>query len=88
MRLLEMKRRCGLLDEETAGTIKARIGKAQELMGRIDASGTADESLRPEIRELFNLSSICEKKELEWPVKRRKVVKPAGVLRYLLSPRP
>jgi len=82
LRLNEMKRRTGLIDEQTANEVRERIHEAQAAVARVD-SVMRDESiktpeekearlgdLRREMEELSQ-STICEKTELRWPVNFR-----------------
>ena len=82
LRLNEMKRKSGLIDDKTADEVKNRIAEAKIAMARVDevmrdASLVTPEerekkmgSLRREMEELSQ-STICEKTELRWPVNFR-----------------
>jgi hypothetical protein len=85
LRLLETKARHGLLEAGTARGIMDRIRRSRALMDRIDEACQPDGNLRREMRSLFDGDSICAKRELEWPFKYRKLIRPAAVMRRLLS---
>ena len=82
LRLNEMKRKSGLIDDKTANEVRDRIGEAKLAMARVDdvmrdiSLDTPEKreeklgSLRREMEELSQ-STICEKTELRWPVNFR-----------------
>ena len=72
--LNEIKAKYGVVDKKTAKKVENRVLKAMEIMRRIDdvvksESFTSEEerhvSLRREMTK-YNMSTVCEKKELEW----------------------
>lgn len=85
LRLLEIKAGHGLLQRETADGIMDHIRRSRELMDRIGEAAPSDEGLRREMRSLFDGDSICAKRELQWPFKYRKLIRPAAVIKRLLS---
>ncbi|MCL2525618.1 MAG: TIGR04190 family B12-binding domain/radical SAM domain protein [Coriobacteriia bacterium] len=82
LRLNEMKRKSGLIDNATADAVHDRIEEAKVSMARVDAVmrdislDTPEKreeklgNLRREMEELSE-STICEKTELRWPVNFR-----------------
>lgn len=75
MGLNDLKARIGVIDEASAMGTHERIWRARQAMDRIDQAMAVSEpheravrlaTLRREIAEL-NESTVCKKKELEWP---------------------
>ncbi|GAB4390931.1 MAG: hypothetical protein Kow0025_26330 [Thermodesulfovibrionales bacterium] len=85
-RLVGIKAARGLLGASRADDIRDRIRKSKEIMARIDRAGAADEGLRREMWGLFNRSSICDKRELEWPLRRWRLVRPLAVMKRIMTP--
>ncbi|MCL2402659.1 MAG: TIGR04190 family B12-binding domain/radical SAM domain protein [Coriobacteriia bacterium] len=82
LRLNEMKRKSGLIDDKTADEVKNRIEEAKVSMARVDEVMRDAELATPEEREAkigdlrremeeLSESTICEKTELRWPVNFR-----------------
>jgi B12-binding domain/radical SAM domain protein len=68
-RLIEMKAAYGLLDEVEASEIKRHIQMAKELIKRMEEAPVIDAALKEEIFRMNRLDFLCDKHELEWPVK-------------------
>jgi hypothetical protein len=79
-RLNRLKAEFGLIDRKTAESVETRIEKAVLLMKEIDRmTALPDERERNEALEFlfsgkhplyhYSMSTICEKKELEWPTR-------------------
>jgi len=49
--------------------IRKHIEKAKFLIDRIDGSGRIDEATKREVLRFNNLDSLCDKHELDWPIK-------------------
>lgn len=84
LRLVEIKARHGIVGKEKAELLRVHIKRAAEIMERIDRDGLVAEDLKPEILSLNFMDSLCDKHELEWPIKgwRMNILK---VLRLLLQ---
>jgi radical SAM superfamily enzyme YgiQ (UPF0313 family) len=76
LRLNRLKGEFGLIDMKTALATERRIEEAVRLMRRIDEIASIEdrEHQRRELAELglhiskLNMSTVCEKRELEWPL--------------------
>lgn len=84
LRLVEIKARHGIIRKEKGDLLRVHIKRAVEIMERIDRDGFVAEDLKPEILSLNFMDSLCDKHELEWPIKgwRLNILK---VLRLLLQ---
>ncbi|HTR45548.1 MAG TPA: TIGR04190 family B12-binding domain/radical SAM domain protein [Thermodesulfovibrionales bacterium] len=69
LRLLDMKAKHRVISTARAEMIKDHIVRSVKLIDRIDAAGRVDDSIRAEVMSLNNLDSICDKHELDWPIK-------------------
>jgi B12-binding domain/radical SAM domain protein len=69
MRLIELKAAYGVMDKEEAAEIMRHIRMAKELIKRMEDASVIDDSLKEEIFRLNRLDFLCDKHELEWPVK-------------------
>ncbi|HET6514029.1 MAG TPA: TIGR04190 family B12-binding domain/radical SAM domain protein [Thermodesulfovibrionales bacterium] len=69
LRLLDIKAKYGIIDTSKAETLGERIRRSRALVRTIDGSGVVDDTTKAEIRSLNNLDSLCDKHELDWPVK-------------------
>lgn len=82
--LVGLKERHGLVTPDQAGRLREMIDRAKLLVERIgDLAGLSDE-LRREVVALNHLSSLCDKHELDWPIKGWKL-NPLKIARRLLS---
>ncbi len=67
----KFKLEAGLVSQKTASLIEARSKEARSLIASIDraiAAGDGHELMSPEmLSRMLKASSICERKELEWP---------------------
>jgi hypothetical protein len=57
------------MDKEEAAEIMRHIRMAKELIKRMEDASVIDDSLKEEIFRLNRLDFLCDKHELEWPVK-------------------
>ncbi len=80
--LLEHKAKYGVIGRRSASHIREHLERAIRLSGRIHDPGNLDEELRREIFSLNTLDIVCDKHELDWPIKGWKLKVPA-VLRLL-----
>src|SRR5512133_43974 len=69
LRLIELKAQCGVMDADEAAEIMRHIRSAKALMERMEQAGVIDEALKEEIFRVNRLDLLCDKHELEWPVK-------------------
>jgi len=87
------KRKYGVIDKKMADRIELRIKAAMDLMEKIDGIMAIKDRAEREkslelLREEINTSSVstvCQKKELEWPVKRAFNFRPIGILKTILK---
>jgi hypothetical protein len=49
--------------------VRKHVKRSRVLIERIDNSGRVDDATKAEILYLDNLASLCDKHELDWPVK-------------------
>lgn len=84
LRLIELKAAHGLLDGEEADEIRAHIRMAVALEWRIENADVIDGSLREDIFRLNRMDLLCQKHELQWPVKGLKLKLP-NILRLLFG---
>jgi len=68
LKLVELKAAYGLTDQGKAAEIKRHIGLAKELIKRMEDFPVIDEAFRREIFKLNPIDSLCDKRELDWPV--------------------
>jgi B12-binding domain/radical SAM domain protein len=81
--LTDIKAKYGIIGKEKARAIVEHIKRAKDLIARIDRSEIIDDSLKTEIMNLNTVDSLCDKHELEWPVKGARL-NVFNVLRMLL----
>jgi B12-binding domain/radical SAM domain protein len=67
--LLDIKEKYQVIGKEKASMIREHIEKAKVLIEHIDSSGQIDDATRAEILHLNTLASLCDKRELDWPIK-------------------
>lgn len=84
LKLIELKVAYGVLDRDAAEEIKQHIRMAKDLMRRIEDAVVIDEPLKEEIFRLNRLDYLCNKHELEWPVRGWKLRLP-HLLKSLLG---
>jgi radical SAM superfamily enzyme YgiQ (UPF0313 family) len=84
LQLIELKAAHGLLGRDEAEKIKQHIRMAKELVRRIEEAAVIDDSLKEEIFRLNRLEYLCDKHELDWPVKGLKF-RLVNVLKSLFS---
>lgn len=85
--LLDLKEQYGVIGRKKAAAVRAHIARALALSEKIRDPENLDESLREEIRSLNTLDQICDKHELEWPVKGLKLNVMKLLKLLLLQPR-
>jgi len=70
--LLDLKIAYGIIDRVRGAELKGHIRRAKELIQRLDALDDPREmgsALRTEIFALNRSASLCDKRELDWPIK-------------------
>ncbi|HEY5973863.1 MAG TPA: hypothetical protein VIU41_03910, partial [Geobacteraceae bacterium] len=72
-RLIELKATYGLLNRAEAAAITQHIRQAKDLVARLAETTLIDDGLKQEIFRLNRLDFLCNKHELEWPVKGLKL---------------
>ena len=94
LRLNRLKKKYGLIDEETARATEKRILNAMDLIHRIDEINLFNEpersqkimSLKKNL-DLASMATMCDKKEIKWPVLRWRLNLP-NILRALFERNP
>lgn len=90
----EIKRKHGVIDSETADRVKKNIQNAIRIMDMVDEiynSPKTEEEKQRELEKLssdmvrYSLSTVCEKKELEWTVPSIRKFRVFNILRALVS---
>lgn len=84
--LIGHKERHSLVSHERAGRLREIIDRAKQLLERIDVAGGLDDESAREAEELNRLSSLCDKHELDWPVRGWRLA-PLRILRALRDSR-
>jgi B12-binding domain/radical SAM domain protein len=94
LKLNDVKRRLGVVSDGDAAIVKNNILKAKEIMGKIDKIYTSNlneaekhekyYALKNDM-DRYSMSTVCEKRELEWSVSALKKFKPRGLIKALLS---
>jgi len=69
LRLVDIKEKYQVIGKKNAAMIREHIEKAKVLIGRIDSSGHIDDATKAEIIRFNKLDSLCDKHELDWPIK-------------------
>jgi hypothetical protein len=69
LRLVDIKEKYQVIGRKNAAMIREHIEKAKFLIERIDGSGQIDDATKKEIFRFNNLDSLCDKHELDWPIK-------------------
>ncbi len=69
LRLVDIKEKYQVIGKKNAAMIREHIEEAKVLIGRIDSSGLIDDATKAEIAHFNNLDSLCDKHELDWPIK-------------------
>ncbi len=80
--LLEYKEKYGVIGRKSASHIREHLERAIYLSGKIRDPRDLDDELRSEIFSLNTLDIVCDKHELDWPIKGWKLKLPA-VLKLL-----
>ncbi|MEK6693183.1 MAG: TIGR04190 family B12-binding domain/radical SAM domain protein [Nitrospirota bacterium] len=80
--LLDIKVKYGIIEKGRAEGLKGYIRKAVELIKKLDDSGETEGSIKTEIVRLNSIASICDKHELEWPVRGWRL-NPSGIFRLI-----
>jgi B12-binding domain/radical SAM domain protein len=69
LELIDLKERYGVIGTKNAAVVRDQTRRALALVQKINDPGNVDEALREEIQSLNTLDSLCDKHELDWPVK-------------------
>ena len=67
--LLDIKEKYGAISQKTAAKVRNHLERAVALNARITDLSSIDDSLREEIFSLNTLDLVCDKHELDWPIK-------------------
>lgn len=81
--LLDIKERYGVIGSENASRIRDHLTRAIALSKKIIDPENIDAALREEIFSLNTLDLVCDKHELDWPIRGRKMKVP-NILKLLL----
>ncbi len=79
LQLLEYKERYGIIGSRSASRIRSHLERAIQLSRKIQDPENLDDGLREEIFSLNTLDIVCDKHELDWPIKGWKLKVPAIV---------
>jgi hypothetical protein len=77
--LLDYKERYGIIGSRSASRIRSHLERAIQLSRKIQDPENLDDALRKEIFSLNTLDIVCDKHELDWPIKGWKLKLPAIV---------
>ncbi len=83
--LLDLKARYGVIGTGKADAIRDHLTRAVALSRKINDPLRVDDALRGEIMSLNTLDLVCDKHELDWPIKGWKLKVP-NILRMLFAP--
>ena len=67
--LVDIKEKYRVIGKEKASKTREHIERSKILIKRICSSGQVDDVTRAEILSLSKLASLCDKHELDWPIK-------------------
>jgi B12-binding domain/radical SAM domain protein len=90
----EIKRKHGVIETEVADRVKHNIENAMAIMEKVDKiyrSGMDQESIERALKKLsdemvrYSISTVCEKRELEWKVPSLRKFKVSNILRSLIG---
>lgn len=84
LRLINMKAGYGIIEKERADEIREYMRMAIAIMEKADSREEIDDAMKEEIFRLNRTASICDKHELEWPIRRWKLNLPR-LFKLLLS---
>jgi B12-binding domain/radical SAM domain protein len=85
LKLLDLKKRFGVIGAKKAERIRDHLTRAVALSRKINDPRNVDDALRDEIMSLNTLDLVCDKHELDWPIKGWKLNVP-NILRLLFKP--
>jgi len=83
--LLDLKEHYGVIGTKKAERIRGHLTRAIALSRKIIDPLNVDNALRNEIMNLNTLDLVCDKHELDWPIKGWKLKVP-NILRLLFKP--
>ena len=83
--LLALKERHAVIGAKKAAAIRDHLTRAMALSRKITDPLNLDDALRGEIRSLNTLDQVCDKHELDWPIRGWKLKVP-NILRLLFAP--
>jgi B12-binding domain/radical SAM domain protein len=86
LKLLDLKERHGVIGIQKAERIRDHLSRAIALSRKIEDPENITAALRDEIMNLNTLDLVCDKHELDWPIKGWKLKLP-NILKMLLTPR-
>ncbi len=71
--LIDLKEKYGIISKKKAAAVREHTVRARNLVERIADSADMDDALREELFDLNTLDSLCDKHELDWPIKGLKL---------------
>jgi len=83
--LIDLKEQHGVIGQKTAARVRNHLLRAIQLNERIKDPRNLDDEIRREIISLNTLDIVCDKHELDWPIKGWKLKIPS-LLKLLLKP--
>jgi B12-binding domain/radical SAM domain protein len=69
LKLLDLKEKNGVIGKKKAAAVREHTRRALALVEKINDPVNLDDALREEIFNVNTLDSLCDKHELDWPVK-------------------
>ncbi len=84
LKLLDLKEQHGVISASRAARIRDHLTRAIGLSKKINDPGNLTEDLREEIFRLNTLDLVCDKHELDWPIKGWKLKVP-NIMKLLLG---
>lgn len=85
--LINLKEQHGVIGQKTAAKVRDHLLRAIQLNEKIKDPRNLDDETRNEIISLNTLDIVCDKHELDWPIKGWKLKIPS-LLKLLLKPEP
>ncbi len=83
--LVDLKERYGAIGPKAAAKVRDHLQRAIQLNEKIKDPLTLDDEIREEIYSLNTLDIVCDKHELDWPIKGWKLKIP-NLMKLLLKP--
>jgi hypothetical protein len=83
--LVDLKEQHGVIGQKSAAKVRGHLQRAIQLNEKIKDPRNLDDKLREEIISLNTLDLLCDKHELDWPIKGWKL-KILSLAKLILKP--